>query len=716
MDYNYLITGSTNSNYLKEDFINKLNIVEYYDKLYTINSLCEKFYTQIKTALIIDDYSNIAIRFFKPHMITSEDEFLFYQLIGYVPLTKKYFYKLNGFSNYLSENNQVSIQIKIDVFNYKYDYQLSKNFLSNFQNYDDMQIDSLLLNSSIDIVLNLYNIKDVNTNVESFINILIDKMNCVLFDDIIIYEKLKTEHSLEFFISNSLYNPITFKYNNLCFSENDIFALPYKTIVNKTDNTNVLEIFSIQFNHILYKDLTYFLDLKSGNYNKYSFLQYSNLLPVEIKNTGMIDGVYNQYSNKNFLYNRFLFNSFNILNSLKLKNENFEINYYDILTNYLLNVLTFNYNTITYENVIKLYTNDQNNNYPIKEYIYYDKEGKYKNVMFNQIEYNSLFFRQNTIPNTILEITTNLNNDVLEKEQSPTNVSLVTYITFDITEFDVTLRDIVMNETYHVVYSKMFSSFYIKMDTNLTSDYNTFPSIISDNYNRITYFYPIDLNISNCMCFTLSEEHYYNFYSYFNNFFHKTAYIKSSTPIDTKLTNTDDEFTISLYMTIDKTIGSNIDKVGFKIGDFLKIINSNIYVLDQYVSKFENFQKTTKKIFYTFYKDERECEFDITYFITIRYFNNEVIFEITDLTLSENCQQEFFTNSKRFSLNLSEHKELNLSDIVISSQLNGEDFPDYSVITIGDINIKNRYVEDFILYDFKNSLFPSGNRNIISIY
>ena len=93
MDLNYLITGSTESNFIKEDFINKLAILPYNYTQNTINNSIEKYYSQVETSLLIDDYTMIYIRFFTPHMITSEEEYEFYKQIGYTPLTKKYFYK-----------------------------------------------------------------------------------------------------------------------------------------------------------------------------------------------------------------------------------------------------------------------------------------------------------------------------------------------------------------------------------------------------------------------------------------------------------------------------------------------------------------------------------------------------------------------------------------------------------------------------------------------
>jgi hypothetical protein len=44
MDFNYLPIASLKSGYIKEDFINKLQISDYFSTLFTINNTVEKYY------------------------------------------------------------------------------------------------------------------------------------------------------------------------------------------------------------------------------------------------------------------------------------------------------------------------------------------------------------------------------------------------------------------------------------------------------------------------------------------------------------------------------------------------------------------------------------------------------------------------------------------------------------------------------------------------
>jgi len=44
MEINNIICGTSESNFLKEDFINKLNIVNWSYEQYTINNTTEKYY------------------------------------------------------------------------------------------------------------------------------------------------------------------------------------------------------------------------------------------------------------------------------------------------------------------------------------------------------------------------------------------------------------------------------------------------------------------------------------------------------------------------------------------------------------------------------------------------------------------------------------------------------------------------------------------------
>jgi hypothetical protein len=178
-------------------------------------------------------------------MITSENELNFYKLISYIPLTKKYLYKFISSTNYEEDGDYITTEMTFGVYNYKYNKDLAQNYLSNVHVYDQTWIDSLAHNTNITIKLHFKNITDAqitSSNINNILKDVINKMNCILFDDIVIYEKIKDGHNLEFFITKKLYSPIVFKYNNLLFAENDKIAKPYKTIVQK--NGNVAEFTS----------------------------------------------------------------------------------------------------------------------------------------------------------------------------------------------------------------------------------------------------------------------------------------------------------------------------------------------------------------------------------------------------------------------------------------------------------------------------------------
>ena len=138
------------------------------------------------------------------------------------------------------------------------------NFTSNNYAYDSNYINTLSLNSLVNINLDLKGVSNISTdltNISTVISEIISKMNCVLFDDIFIYEKIKSsDKMLTLYIYKNLYNPITFKFNNYIKSEDDIIANSYKTYI-KPDSTTVVEFDSILTNNILYKDVIYYRNI-----------------------------------------------------------------------------------------------------------------------------------------------------------------------------------------------------------------------------------------------------------------------------------------------------------------------------------------------------------------------------------------------------------------------------------------------------------------------
>lgn len=731
MKLNCITTGSNNSCYLEEHFINKLQVFPQNINQFTINNIAEQYYNQIDTSLLIDDYSYLYIRFLKPNMITSDEELEFYKMIGFIPLTKKYFYKYNSFSNYQQIDDYVTIDLLIDVHDYIYSKQLVKNYLSNVHIYNSSQIDTLPFNSTIQIKVHFKKLNIDATTLPTIISDLIIKMNCVLFDDIIIYEKLKTNQSLNFFIYTNIYSPITFKYNNLLYSENDKISIPYKTSVLKNDSTEYIEFDTIFTNQILYKDMVYFLNFKGGSLNSFNFINYSNLLAANVKGTDVNDSIYNTLSNKNYILLKFFYESFNIVNSLKFRSI-FKSEYGNILNleNWLTDVLNLNYNTNTINNTIQLLQKDKfGNEIPVKEFIFYDKESKYKSIMTTYYNGESNIFLQNTIPTTVIQINPstlqNSNDDFL-----PIDVSLNTYIVFNNEHTDNygIIKDLNNNTTSCLLRK---SAPYITMKSKLNNTYTSYPEqfpyrqdiTISLNDIAIPYdstFYGNEVyNQDDDIAGLLGG--YQRFIQYRSMTYYTYEYIldtgqgfhlpklTTSTLINTNLTNDMDEFTLSFIFKYNNGL--------IKIGDFITINDNILYLFNNNVGNFNSAISNIK--YYPLYDSKGEPDnnrilpHEQTILCTFRYYYGEVTVDFVNITLNPEFVYDYDTKRYNFTYNLNDHHEINVSNIKISILAGSYNPPAFC---IGDIDIKSRYVEDFLLYDFKNGLRESGNGMVLRLY
>lgn len=676
MELNNIIVGSTSANYLTETHINKLEIVEQTPKLFTINNTAEKYYQWIDTALKLDDFSDLYIRFFKPHKIDENYELEAYKNISYIPLTKKYFYKFKNLSDFTTIDNYNTVTVTIEIFEYLYTSTMLKNYFSNIHIYDNEQTNSLSYISDITITFNFSHIVDTiitNETIESVIIDLITKMNCILFDDEIIYEKLKTNYNLDFYILKKIYGPITFKYNNLLFSENDKINKLYLTqIQTNKQTTNIINGIC---NHILYKDMVYFNDFKSGGYNDLYFLNYSNLLPATIIDT-KIAGIANQYNNKNQLYSKFFIESFNTLNSLKFNTIFFDNtsdfgNIINFITPYILTNYTY---TLT-DNVVTLNLDNTSTLTPIKEFIITDIANQYKTTMASYSNLNYDIFNLNTIPNTILEIGNTINEeDTTFNSHNITNLSL-SYMMFnvattqdnliiDFTDKDTTVAHIA-GYGYSLPYMILFdlsNKFSDNYKTYSSGQTNTF-SLSTLYKNMFQMYYPdytTNLNMNNGESDTTFKQN-----------------IKSQHQISTSITNTNDEFTVSVSFkyTYGNTNGH------FYIGDYIKLIDNNLYILNNYIDTVTNILPTTGN-----------------YIFIMRYNYGTITIDIIDSYLNK--------NTYNFTKNLAD-ENIKLSHIEMCGNFETSNCY-YNKIIIYNIDIKNRYIEDFLLYHNLDTAYKYG--------
>ena len=190
----------------------------------------------------------------------------------------------------------------LEVYNLKYTPWLISHFTSNDYSQEPVYIDTLEIDSTVLVNVKLNNIADINidqTNSDFVVDEIIKKMNCILFNDNIIYETITHNTSIYFYITKKLFNPITFKLLNTLSSEDDILPLRYKTRL--VDDTSVINIDNIITNNILYKDIVYYRNVKGADYDAFYFVRYSKLFAANVSDTVILDvnEIDNTKSNKN---------------------------------------------------------------------------------------------------------------------------------------------------------------------------------------------------------------------------------------------------------------------------------------------------------------------------------------------------------------------------------------------------------------------------------
>ena len=160
------------------------------------NKYIDKYYKNCNKVIQVSELFNKYVKCIGINQITSEEEFNFYKELDYVPLTKKYHYKLNSINSIDSSSNYYNINVDVDVYSLIYNDYLKNNIQSNGYSINENYLNSLDLFSTV----NLNIIFDKNQFVDyddctnkvfsnDFEENLIGHLNCILFNDIITYIK-----------------------------------------------------------------------------------------------------------------------------------------------------------------------------------------------------------------------------------------------------------------------------------------------------------------------------------------------------------------------------------------------------------------------------------------------------------------------------------------------------------------------------------------------
>ncbi len=150
------------------------------------------------------------------------------------------------------------------------------------------------------------------------------------------------------------------------------------------------------------------------------------------------------------------------------------------------------------------------------------------------------------------------------------------------------------------------------------------------------------------------------------------------------------------------------------MGDFLEVNNNELFIFKNKIQDFTNMFDYHKN--YNIYNNNGSFKHSAGYIpqtilVTIRYYYGAVTVDFINISLSDNMKYEYDTKREEFSIDFINRQDIKLSHFTIVTNI-----ASYDEFKIGDIDIKDRYVEDFLLYDFKNGLRKNGNGMVIGLY
>lgn len=540
--------------------------------------------------------------------------------------------------------------LDVEVYNLIYNNTLSKLFFSNQYSKLTSYTDTLSLDSTetFNFYFNEYKFdstSDFTSYIENIFKInVIEKINCILFDDNITYLAKNENEEINVLIdSTNINTPFSLKIKDRLFREDDIISLPYNIVNN--DSTSTINNIETSGTHILYNNYFYHNDT---NNNEINFSSFNRLVPY-LNDTITSYDVYN----KNYL----MFYAWDNINAIKSEVYNF--NNLSIWCSQIFNLDHYVLTTDVNENlkVGNIFTNKLGQNVIFKSFPFNTADQKIETVatMWNPgaIEYDIFHDKVE-----------DKNQNGEEYFSSLFNATKSSNFIFDfdeskiLTTENILIEDVETYETYNEVLYK-----------NVTKDIN---------------------NSRDCLLTTkFSPDKYYNSHKMILNFQNENwNNIINTNEIVTNLTKDFDEFT--MIFTSGHILGEGFSTI---IGDFWKMLNGELYVMD---NKVENYHIDFTSI------DSTESLLHIISHIdgTMTYESHTTSEIFCDLTATVDTTN-FIDVSKIYVI--SNKDELN---ITVDSKTADKYF------RLGQLAIYNHKLEDFLIDKIKNKFYFSGNEDI----
>lgn len=545
------------------------------ESLIITNEYIDKYYKNCNKVIKVNDLFDRYVKCIGVNQITSEEEFNFYKELDYIPLTKKYHYKLNSINSIDSISNYYNININIDVYNLLYNQYFKNNIQSNSYSINESYLNLLDLNSTINLNIifdknQFSSYDDCTANVFSnyFEDNLIGHLNCILFNDIITYNIINNVIDLNIISDITFENKFILNINNNDFYiEGDIDSLLYKLTTVENDTT--INVIDLNISYIpLYKNIIYLKRYDTENLSIiFDMIILSNIIPVTSD--------LSEYNNL-ILGNDYLFRSFKYQNSAKLsQKKNFDTakNYTQYLFNNIYQIETVESNGA---GVVNVYSMIGNNPVIVKKYPFINIEEKFKIA-------------------AVLEHSSNIHN-IIEYIDNENIFVTTDYTSIQVNEEDA--QNYIDSDSMNISISKQHT--LNNYDNNgdiehaefINDDYDSFHNITNitktfGSYEGIKFAHSCNDSTNtdgDLLCYTMDgfkkgfdEERNFNGSNYCMN----TGNISQS--VITKLNNYSNEFTF-IFMT---------NKYGFKnnylkIGDFQKNVYGKIIILNKEFESINN--------------------------------------------------------------------------------------------------------------------------------